>query len=114
MSNDNQDGSFLTSVISAASSTASSIAGNLSDRLNEHQQESQPRSSGEETKDKPLLPKTDTAKDLPSTENMNLNKRNSGRMHSHTISGDRPLMIVTNPNCLLRLKEETRTEDLQV
>ena len=97
MSNDNQDGSFLTSVISAASSTASSIAGNLSDRLNEHQQESQPRSSGEETKDKPLLPKTDTAKDLPSTENMNLNKRNSGRMHSHTISGDRPLMIVTNP-----------------
>lgn len=97
MSNDNQDGSFLTSVMSAASSTASSIASNLSDRLKDQQQESQPGSGGEETKDKPPLPKTDTAKDLLSTENMNLNKRNSGRMHSHTISGDRPLMIVTHP-----------------
>lgn len=91
---DEGNGSFLTSVISAASSTASTIATNLSDRLKEPLESNR---GGEETLDKAQLHNADGPKGLSGEKNMNPNKRNSGRLHSHTISGDRPLLTITNP-----------------
>ncbi|KAG2176215.1 hypothetical protein INT43_005449 [Umbelopsis isabellina] len=89
------DNSFLTSVITAASTTASSLATNLSDRLKDPSPEINPdASSGEEIMQKPRSQTPDPAK--PDTA-MNVQKRNSGRIHSHTISGDRPPIIITNP-----------------
>jgi hypothetical protein len=87
------DNSFLTSVKTAASTTASSLA-NLSDRLKDPSPELNPDASGEETMHNPRSQTPDPAK--PVTV-MNVQKRNSGRIHSHTISGDRPPVIITNP-----------------
>lgn len=97
MSNES-DNSFLTSVITAASTTASSIATNLSDRLKDPSPEIDPDAgSGEEIMQKPHSQTPDPTK--PDTA-MNFQKRNSGRLHSHTISGDRPPIIVTNPKLM--------------
>ncbi|KAI8576180.1 hypothetical protein K450DRAFT_258013 [Umbelopsis ramanniana AG] len=93
MANEN-DGSFLSSVLTAASSTATSLATNLSDRF----QESPHGSSGEDHTEKSQSEKPVDAKggQVAANPAMNLNKQRHGRTHSHTISGDRPPVIITD------------------
>lgn len=91
MANEN-DSSFLSSVLTVASSTATSLATNISDRF----QDSPQGSSGEDATEKPHPENSVDAKGLlAANPTMNLNKRH-GRTHSHTISGDRPPVIITN------------------
>jgi hypothetical protein len=92
MANEN-DGSFLSSVLTAASSTATSLATNLSDRFQESPQDN----SGENLEENPQSKNSVDAKGLlAANPTMNLNKQRHGRTHSHTISGDRPPIIITS------------------
>ncbi|KAI9287309.1 hypothetical protein BC943DRAFT_319465 [Umbelopsis sp. AD052] len=94
MANEN-DGSFLSSVLTAASSTATSLATNITDRFHESPQES----GGEDVSEKSQSTNPADAKDggsLAVNPVMNLQKQRHGRTHSHTISGDRPPVIITD------------------
>lgn len=92
MANEN-DSSFLSSVLTAASSTATSLATNISDRF----QDSPQSSSGEDATEKPRTENSVDAKGpFAANSIMNLNKQRHGRTHSHTISGDRPPVIITD------------------